>query len=482
METVSHWTLFLPETICLLGALALFAAQVTGARYGITWGLALLSGLAAMAATVWTWTMAGEPFYPGIYQVDFFSQFIKTILAGCFVFVAAISSRPSTVRAEAWPELPMFLLLATTGMMMLASATELITLYISMELAAYPVYIVVALHRNRDLAGESSTKYMLQGMVASAITLYGLSFLFGLSGSTYGVDIALQLDTLTTQPLFWVAVALVMAGFLFKLAAFPFHFWAADTYQAAPHEVVTFVATASKMAAVAVLCRIVSVVSNAGAEAELFQTVLIWASVAAMTLGNLAALRQGDIKRLLGYSAVAHAGYLLIGLQTLTDLGLTATLFYAIGYAAMSALCFLVVAEVGRDQDMVSVESLAGLHSRSPILAATLLIGLFGLIGLPPTVGFIGKWFLFSAAIEQGQFVFVLIAAANSAVALYYYLLVIRQAYLVDAVTDEPIDTRITTLAVAGATTGLVIAMGILPGWFWTQSARAVAALMGATT
>lgn len=479
MEPVSHWTLFLPETVCLLGALALFVAQVTGARYGVTWGLALMSGLAAMGAAIWTWGLAGEPFYPGIYQVDFFSQFIKTILAGGFVFVAAISGRPSTVRDDAWAELPMFLLLATTGMMMLASATELITLYIAMELAAYPVYVVVALHRDRRLAGESSTKYMLQGMVASAVTLYGLSFLFGLAGSTYGVDIALQLDTLTTQPLFWVSVVLVLSGFLFKLAAFPFHFWAADTYQTAPHEVVTFVATASKVAAIAVLCRIISVVAYAGPESELLRTVLMWASVAAMTLGNLAALRQNDIKRLLGYSAVAHAGYLLIGLQTMTELGLTATLFYAIGYAGMSALCFLVIVEVGRDQDVVSVDSLAGLHSRSPILAATLLVGLFGLIGLPPTVGFIGKWFLFSAAIEQGQFVYVLIAAANSAVALYYYLLLIRQAYLVDAVSDKPVHMSITTLAVAGATTGLVIAMGILPGWFWTQSARAAAAVMG---
>ncbi|MFP6643645.1 MAG: NADH-quinone oxidoreductase subunit N [Candidatus Latescibacterota bacterium] len=476
---MSDMALFLPETVCLLGALVLFCAQVFGARYGVVWGLALLSGVAAVVASVWTWPLAGEPFFPGVYRVDFFSQFVKAIIAGGFLFVAAISGRPQTVRSDAWAEMPMFLLLATTGMMMLTSAMELVTLYISMELAAYPIYIAVALHRSRSIGGESSTKYMLQGMVASAITLYGLSFLFGLSGSTYLGTISSQLGTLATQPLFWLVVLLVLAGFLFKLAAFPFHFWAPDTYQTAPHEVVTFVATASKVAAIAVLCRVVALVAPAGVDAAMASRVLMWMSVAAMTLGNLAALRQGDLKRLLGYSAVAHAGYVLIGIQTMTGAGLTAALFYALGYAAMSALCFLVVVEIGRDEDLVSIESLAGLHQRAPLLAATLLIGLFGLIGLPPTVGFIGKWFLFSAAIEQGQFVFVLVAAINSAVALYYYLLVIRQAYFAEGTSDEPIQTGVVTLAVAGGTTGFVIAMGVVPGWFWARSVEAVAALMG---
>ncbi|MFP6589164.1 MAG: NADH-quinone oxidoreductase subunit N, partial [Candidatus Latescibacterota bacterium] len=168
---MSDMALFLPETVCLLGALVLFCAQVFGARYGVVWGLALLSGVAAVVASVWTWPLAGEPFFPGVYRVDFFSQFVKAIIAGGFLFVAAISGRPQTVRSDAWAEMPMFLLLATTGMMMLTSAMELVTLYISMELAAYPIYIAVALHRSRSIGGESSTKYMLQGMVASAITL-----------------------------------------------------------------------------------------------------------------------------------------------------------------------------------------------------------------------------------------------------------------------------------------------------------------------
>ena len=207
----------------------------------------------------------------------------------------ALATMPYSFAAN-WvlSSVPMFLLLATTGMMMLTSAMELVTLYISMELAAYPIYIAVALHRSRSIGGESSTKYMLQGMVASAITLYGLSFLFGLSGSTYLGTISSQLGTLATQPLFWLVVLLVLAGFLFKLAAFPFHFWAPDTYQTAPHEVVTFVATASKVAATAVLCRVVALVAPAGVDAAMASRVLMWMSVAAITRKSPATSRSSS--------------------------------------------------------------------------------------------------------------------------------------------------------------------------------------------
>jgi len=277
-------------------------------------------------------------------------------------------------------------------------------------------------------------------------------------------------------------VLLVLSGFLFKLAVFPFHFWAADTYQAAPHEAVTFIATVSKVAAVAILCRIAALVLPASESLVHARPVLMWLAIVAMTLGNFAALRQRDLKRLLGYSAVAHGGYILVGIQTLTELGLTAALFYGLGYAAMSLVCFLVVCEVGRDQDTVPIESVSGLYQRSPLLAAALLVGLLGLIGLPPTVGFIGKWFLFSAALQQGQFGLVLFAAVNAAIALYYYLLVIRQAYMVEPVSAqhaEPIRLRLNAVLAAAVATGLVIAMGTFPGFFWNCASRAAAALVG---
>jgi len=470
--------LFLPEIVCLVMALLLFFAPVCSLRYNTAWGMAVFAGIAATAASLYTWPLAGEPFFPGIYRVDFFSQLIKTALALGFLAVVTISKDPRTLRAATWHEFPLFLLLSTVGMMMMVSATELLTLYISMELSAYPLYVVVALHRSRAVGSESSTKYMIQGMVASAISLYGMSFLFGLLGSTYFDDLTGQLSNLATHPLFWLSVGLILSGFLFKLAVFPFHFWAPDTYQAAPHEAVTFIATASKIAAVALLCRIVALTIPSSESLLHTRPVLMWFCIIAMTLGNLAALRQKDLKRLLGYSAVAHGGYILIGLQTLTGLGLTAALFYMLGYAAMSFICFLVVCEIGRDQDVVPIDSVSGLYQRSPWLAAVLLIGLLGLIGLPPTVGFIGKWFLFSAAIEQGQFVLILFAAINAAIALYYYLLIIRQAYMVEPATTDPVHLRFSSIATTAGATAIVIGMGTFPDFFWDCAARAAALLV----
>ncbi|MBT3345400.1 MAG: NADH-quinone oxidoreductase subunit N [Gemmatimonadetes bacterium] len=473
-------TLFTPELVILLSGLVLFAASILGASTTTTWRLAVMAGIAATVGAIWSLPLSGEAFYPGIYRIDTFSQSVKVVLAAGYLLVILGAREPLTLRDRAWSELPLFLSMATLGMMMMVSATELLTLYIAMELAAYPMYISVALHRNRDVGGESSTKYMVQGMMASAVSLYGMSFIFGLTGSTYFDAISAQIGSLAGTPLFWFGMVLLLAGFLFKLAVVPFHFWAPDTYEASPHEVTTFIASVSKVAAIALLCRIVSLIIPAGVDAAGLQQILMWFSIAAMTLGNLAALRQGDLKRLLGYSAVAHAGYALIGVQTLSAMGLTAALFYGVGYAAMSLTCFLVVAAVGHDQDKVSIESMSGLWQRSPSMALVFLIGLLGLIGLPPTVGFIGKWFLFAAAIQQGQFALVLIAAINATIALYYYLLVLRQIYLVEASADATTLRWSPALAVSAATGSVVVVvMGILPSAIWDRAAEAIAVLLG---
>jgi NADH-quinone oxidoreductase subunit N len=464
--------LFAPEIALIATGLLLFFCPVFETKYSTAWALALLGGLLSLAAALWTLGQNGEPFAPGIYRVDYFSQLIKAALALGFVLVVAISHQPNTLDRSAWVEFPMFLLFATLGAMMMVSATELLTLYISIELAAYPLYIVVALHRNTESSGESSTKYMLQGMMGSAVSLYGMSFLYGIFASTYFSEITRQLPAAAGQPLLWVGLVLLLAGFLFKLGSFPFHFWLPDIYQTAPHEVVAYLATVSKVAAIAMLCRLVSLFADAQ-----MPEVLMWLSVAAMTLGNFAALVQKDLKRLLGYSAVAHAGYILLAVQTGALLGFSAALFYALGYLLMSFICFLVVCELGRDSDAVSVESLRGLHHRSPLLAASLMVGLFGLIGLPPTVGFIGKWFLFSAAIEQGQFGLVLVAAVNTVVALYYYLLVLRAAYLEDAPDAAMIQLRPIVRITALVSIAAVLALGTFPGRFWAMAARAAEAL-----
>ncbi|MFT5370112.1 MAG: NADH-quinone oxidoreductase subunit N, partial [Candidatus Latescibacterota bacterium] len=344
--------------------------------------------------------------------------------------------------------------------------------------AAYPIYIVVALHRNIETNGESATKYMVQGMAASAVSLYGMSFLFGAFGSTYFTDIATQFAQVSTQPIFYVGLLLTLSGFFFKLGAFPFHFWAPDTYQTAPHSVITFIASVSKIGAIAILCRLLSLATPHAWDAGHLQTALMWLCILAMTLGNLAALRQKDLKRLLGYSTIAHAGYVILALQTFSQAGFTAAIFYALGYFVMSFACFLVISEIGKEDDLVSIESVSGLYKRAPLMAFTLLLGLFGLIGLPPTVGFIGKWFLFSAALERGQFYLVLVAAINATIGLYYYLMVIRQVYWVEPNTEKTFTPSPLITVTALAAIILVIAMGTFPGTFWELAERAASALM----
>ncbi|MBI5153745.1 NADH-quinone oxidoreductase subunit N [Candidatus Poribacteria bacterium] len=471
--------LFLPETICLLVALMVFLCTILRVPYRTTWLVSLIGGVGMVLGAVMTLGLKGEPFFPDIYRVDFFSQLIKSVLATGFLLAVIAGRGPQTLRPSTWHEFPMFMLFSTAGMMALVSSTELITLYVSMELSAFPIYVLVALHRDQRTSSEGAVKYAIQGMAASALTIYGMSFLYGLSGTTSLAGIAAQLPTLASQPVFWMAMLFSLAGFFFKLALFPFHFWAPDTYQSAPHPVVTFLATASKVAAVALLCRFFSLTMGGRAvNVTGLGHVLVWISVIAMTLGNLAAIAQNDLKRLLGYSTVAHAGYALVSLQAFSELGLNAALFYIIGYFAMAYVCFLVVSELARDEDFPNMDSLAGLYKRSPFLALALLTGLFGLSGLPPTVGFIGKWFLFSAALERGQLYLVLFAALNSAVAVYYYLKMVRYAYLVPPVKDEPIEVSPIVRLTGLAAILFILWMGTFPGAFWTMARRAADSLI----
>ena len=479
---MSFLLLFLPEATCLIVALVLFFCACFRVRHATTWLVGVAGFALACVAAAAVVARAGEPFSPGIYRVDAFSQVVKLVLALGLLLVHLASRAPRTVRATTWGELPMLLAFSTAGMMMLASATELLTLYVALELSAYPLYILVALGRGRLLGTEAATKYMLLGMASSAVSLYGISFLFGAAGSTMLSVIGADAAVLAQMPVFWLGLVLALAGFLFKLAAFPFHFWAPDTYQAAPHEAVLFIATASKVAAVALLARLVGVViaPDGSVPAGTLQAVLMGACVVAMTLGNLAAIVQKDLKRLLGYSAVAHAGYVLVGLQSLSHLGLSSALFYSFAYLGMGLLCFLVVIEVGRESEIVPLEALAGLHARSPLLAVALLAGIFGLTGLPPTAGFIGKWFLFSSALENGQFVLVLVASLNSAVAVYYYMRVLRQAYFLPATTDRPLACGPVAGAVAVAGIVGVLWLGIAPNPAWGAARKAISALLAA--
>ena len=468
------WLLFLPELVVIVGALATFACNVSGASDRVIREVGTWCALGAFATAVACLHMSGEPFFPGIYRVDMFSQLLKCGLTLGFFLVLLGSGGQRSVRSDARAEVPFVLALATLGLMLLVSATELLTLYVALELSAYGLYILSAIGRDPLKNSEGAAKYVIFGAAASGVTLYGISLIFGAAGTTYIAPIV-EMVANGSSPMMSMGVLLTAVGFLFKLGAVPFHAWVPDVYEAAPHVAVTFIGTASKLAAVGVFARATGWMMGAQVP---FTEVLMVLCIASMTLGNLAALAQKDLKRLLGWSTVAHAGYLLIGFQTLDSVGMSASIFYGLAYLVIAFLPFLVVSVLGADGSNPSLSSLAGLHQRSPFLAGILLVGVFGLAGIPPTAGFAGKWFLFAAALEKGQFALVLIAAVTATVALYYYLQMVRWAYLEPADDMSPVEIPRGSFLAGIIAAALVLGAGFLPGPVWTAATEAARALM----
>lgn len=462
--------LFLPELLVLLTALVAFIGSIAGVSYKTAWAATTLCALGAVVASALMLGAQGEPFFPGMYEVDLFSQLLKLGLTVGLALTLLVSDELPSARKVARLDLPIFLAFGTLGMMMLVSATELLTLYVTLELSAYALYVMAVLHKDQRGASEGGAKYLLFGATASAVTLYGLSFIFGATGTTQLAELA-HADA---SPLLILGVVLALAGLFFKLAVLPFHAWAPDTYQAAPHQAATFIGTASKVAAIGVILRVLTL----GHEAAELQTLLVVLAVASMTIGNLAALAQTDLKRLLAWSTVAHAGYVLLGLMTLTELGMAAAIFYGLVYLVVAFATFLAVCSVGADGQNPTLASLAGLYRRAPLIGVVLLAGLFGLAGVPPTPGFAGKWFLFSAAMEGGYFWVVLIGAVNATVSLYYYLKVVKAAYQTAPEGAAPLTVSPSYRLASWAAMALIVFVGFYPGPLWELAQGAARALL----
>jgi len=465
--------LFTPEFVVLAGTLVAFLVSAIGASRVWTWRIAIHLGAVAVGAAAMFLQSSGHPFFHDVYKVDAFSQLLKLgIVTGLFLTLL-LCEHTQSLRDDAYVDLPIFLFISTLGMMMLVSATELLTLYVSLELSAYGMYIMAALHKLRRQGTEAGAKYILFGAASSAVTLYGISLIYGATGSTYLV----QIPAAGASPMLIAGAVLALSGLAFKLALFPFHAWAPDAYQGAPHQVVTFIATASKVAAVGALARVLAPFAH---DPKQLQTALLVVCVASMTLGNLAAIVQKDVKRLLAYSTVAHAGYITIGLLTFSKVGFAAAVFYTMIYVPVSLCAFVVVCAVGSDGRNPTFDDLAGLYSRSPLMAAALLVGMFGLAGIPPTAGFFGKWFLFVAALDNNLFWLVFVAAINATISMYYYLRVLKEAYLTPP-GDRPKIRLPDGIAVAACLAiVLVLAAGVYPGPLWDLATDAARALMGA--
>lgn len=457
---------FLPELVLLLGALALFGVSLGEGRARAARRLALgLGGAALLAAGL---ALPAEAvLFDGAYRVDGFSQWLKLVLALGYLLAVVQSGELPDIADEVRPEYHLLLALSVTGLVLLVSCVEVLTLVVALELASLPLYFLVAMRRERAgqrLQMESAIKYLLFGVTANGLMFFGLSYLFGLTGTTALDEMAARLraDTSVTA---LVGLGLTFCGLFYKLAVFPFHFWTPDVYQGASNETTGFVATLPKLGAAAVLVRFAAL---AAPEQRWLPGLLSVLALASMFYGNLIALAQSDLKRLLGFSGIAHAGYALVGLVALNEAGFTAALYYLVAYLFMALACFAVFSFLAPHGANLALGDLAGLHRRSPLLAVTLAVGVFGLAGVPPFAGFMGKLTLLTAAWARGHVVLVLLMVVNAALAIYYYLALFREAFFRDPPEPEAAPVRLSgaARALCLALITAILVLGVAPGRF----------------
>jgi len=438
--------------------------------------IALLGTLAGLGAT---WFMAQSPglAFWNMVQVDGFSVFFHALVIAIAAVVILSSYEYMAVQKIRAGEYYALILFGVVGMALMSSAIELVLIFIALEISSISSYVLAGFRRNAATSAESSLKYFLLGSFATAFFLYGVALMFGATGSTNIDQIAGTLRAVPIPLLAYVAVAFMFVGLGFKVAAAPFHVWTPDVYEGAPGPVVGFMSTAPKAAAFAVLLRVVFVIDVRA----IFW--IIWVSAAlSMTLGNVGALVQNNVKRLLAYSSIAHAGYLLVAFAASPALGTSAAMFYTAAYAAMNLGAFAVVSHFANaGERYVTLEDYEGLGRSSPLLAATLTIFLLSLIGIPMTGGFFAKFYVFSAAVKANLIWLTIIGVLNSGVGAYYYLRIIVMMYMRESrkqvpVTPVPFALRLALSVCVAAT----IYLGILPGYVLRDAQQSSRQLVGA--
>jgi NADH-quinone oxidoreductase subunit N len=434
--------------------------------------IALIGSLAALVATLFQSRYPGLGFW-NMVQVDSFSIFFHVLVMAVTAVVILTSHEYMAMQRIRAGEYYALILMGALGMSLMSSAVELVLIFIALEISSISTYILAGFRRRAAISSESSLKYFLLGSFATAFFLYGVALMFGATGSTSITVIGQALRLERIPVLAYVGVAFMFVGLGFKVGAAPFHVWTPDVYEGAPAPIVGFMSTAPKAAVFAVLLRIMFEVDAPG------RVWLIWVVAAlSMTLGNVGALVQDNVKRLLAYSSIAHAGYLLIAFAALPNNGIPAVMFYLASYAAMNVGAFAVISHIGGEGERyVTLQDYEGLGRRSPLLAAILTIFLLSLIGIPITGGFFAKFYVFSAALQANLVGLVIIGVLNSAVASYYYLRLIVVMYMRDAREDVPVSPVPVGLGAALAISlGTTIYLGVLPGRVLDYAARTVSA------
>jgi len=446
--------LILPEEILSVGALVLMmVAAWAGDRSGplLTWlGVLILAVAAVFVPGIRD--SGGTAFY-GLFVADSFAAFAKLVIfaAAAVSMLAAMSwfGRDRDYRAE----YPVLILFSAVGMAIMVSASDLLTLYVGLELQSLAAYVLASFQRTDSRSAEAGLKYFVLGALASGILLYGISLLYGFTGTTLFGGIAQALaGGVSTGELF--GLVFVLAGLAFKVSAVPFHMWTPDVYEGAPTPVTAFFASAPKVAAMALLTRVA--VESMGPATDAWRQIVIFAALASTILGGVAAIGQSNIKRLLAYSSINNVGFALVGLAAAGVSGVASVLFYMSVYVAMTLGAFLVVLRMrdADDRPVETIASLAGLSRKRPWLALAMAMFMFSLAGIPPLFGFWPKFLVFSAAVEADLTWLAAVAIATSVIGAFYYIMIVKKMYF-----DDPAPAFAETREPVGA--GLILASAL---------------------
>ena len=468
--------LFTPELSLVAFAIVVILLDLFIQRKGLL-VLVSIAGLVVSAGfTIFMWGGSSQAIFNNMLAVDNFALFFKLLFLGIAALVILASVDYVSKFARFQGEYYALVLLSALGMMLMAATAELISIYIALELTSISLYVLVGFLKDPK-SSEASLKYLLLGAVASAVLLYGMALVFGFTGKTQLGEIAqviqaMSLPSVLSSPGLILGIVLLIAGFGFKIAAVPFHMWVPDVYEGAPTPITAYLSVGSKAAGFAIILRVFY--SAFGLPQWLsMDWALVFAALAAigMTLGNITALPQTNIKRMLGYSSIAQAGYLMVGLATvglspLTDtVGRSTILFFLASYALTNLGAFTAIIAISNKLNSDLIEDYSGMGKRAPLLALGLTLCLISLIGMPPAAGFMAKFYIFSGAVQQGLLWLVIIAVINSVISAYYYLRVVKVMWLGKPVSEEKVPSSgALRLALSVSCLGVLL-LGVIPGF-----------------
>ncbi len=428
-----------------------------------------LIGLTLAAGLLIVFGGSGKTAFSGQLVFDGLTQWMGLIAVAAAAGGLILMYENPATRGSQFSELVFLAMNSIVGMLILVSAVDLLIIFIGLELMSLSLYLMIAMSHEQKISKEAAIKYFVLGSFASAIFLYGISFIFGTAGTVNLLDLMdNSANLMATNKLFIFGITFVVIGFCFKVSIAPFHAWTPDVYQGAPTPLTSFMATAVKTASFAAFLRVLATKPLLGSQ-NLFD-VLQWLAVITMTVGNIAALIQSNLKRTLAYSSISHSGYLLVGLicagvSQNSAFGAGSVIFYLIGYALMTTGAFAIVSLMEKNENsVIQVENLAGFAKKQPLLAFCFTIFLLSLAGLPPTLGFFGKLYLFSAAVNEGLVWLALWGVLNSVLSVYYYLRPIVMMYMRDGDCDIADDHSYATIIMIVVAAALILILGLASG------------------